>query len=677
MSFLTPWIALWLASAVIPVLLILYFLKLRRREEAVASTLLWKRAVQDLQVNAPFQRLRKNLLLLLQLLILSAALFALARPVVETALSDERSLIILIDRSASMNTQEMGGTRLELAKEQAKRLVQTLNQTGSSWLRFAGAGPKTRAMVITFADRASVVSPFTTNTSELESLIDAIQPTDATTNMAEALELAEAYMTQPIEAGTGDTPITAERESKVVLYSDGAIADARELFLRHNTVEFIPIGEAVDNVGITALRAQRNYEQPEMVDTFLRVENFGPTEVRTDVSILVDGTIRGVETVTLPPGRAAAVEGDGGPAATQPAPTFDAIGSARAISFPLTLDRAGLLTVRLSRSDALPTDNESSAVIPPPRKLRVLLVSKKNFFLESVVEGLPLEEVIYLTPEQYEKAPAGEIEENGYSLYDVVLIDKYDTARLPVGNYLFFGGVPKVEAIKSEGEVEGQALMWWDETHPVLRNVELEYVQVASWLDLKMPEKTERLIEGPTGPVLARYSQDARQYLILAFAVENSTWWQNPSFPMFVYNAIRFLGGASADSAAGGGLRPGETLRASLPAGVEKAHIETPGAKTAEVIPDETGVIRFGGTHRAGLYTIKEGAEGRDRFAVNLEDAWESNIAPRRELTIGGTEVTVGEGIAASTPEVWRWFVGAALFIAFVEWYIYNRRVFV
>src|SRR6478672_4591550 len=97
-KFLNPWSALAGAAISIPALLILYFLKLRRREMPVSSTLLWKKAIQDLQVNAPFQKLRRNLLLLLQLLLLLALLLALSRPVSHLARTAGQVNILLIDR---------------------------------------------------------------------------------------------------------------------------------------------------------------------------------------------------------------------------------------------------------------------------------------------------------------------------------------------------------------------------------------------------------------------------------------------------------------------------------------------------------------------------------------------------------------------------------------------------
>ena len=83
MNLLAPWyVPVIAAGLAIPPLVLLYFLKLKRQELPIASTLLWKRAVADLRVNSPFQRLRNNLLLILQLLILVAAIGALSEPTI-------------------------------------------------------------------------------------------------------------------------------------------------------------------------------------------------------------------------------------------------------------------------------------------------------------------------------------------------------------------------------------------------------------------------------------------------------------------------------------------------------------------------------------------------------------------------------------------------------------------
>lgn len=677
MSFLNPWAALAIASAVVPALVLLYFLKLRRREVKVASTLLWKRAVQDLQVNAPFQRLRKNLLLLLQMLVLGAGLIALARPVARSSVSSEGRVILLIDRSASMNAREGEGTRLDEAKEQAVRIVRTLNRGGSgffrgwlgSLLRLGGQEPASLVMVVAFADRATIVSPFTTDTRGVESLIRSIEPTDGPSRLREALELAETYMTSPIEGGVTDTPISTGAPAKLVLLSDGRISDESELVLRSGTMELIPIGEATDNVAVTALRISRNYEKSELLSAFLQVRNFGPAPVNADVALRVDGVLQTVKGVTLA-GRPAAES----PSTSQPAEPAGA--SVTALRFEIAQPRAAVLTAEIARRDAMSADNLAHAVVPPPRRLRVLLVSGGNFFLESALAGLPLEQRERMSPSEYETAAAERTEKDGGSRYDVVIFDKHSTGRLPIGNYLFFGGVPDVPGVSLGQESEGQPLVWWDESHPLLRYVSLDNVYVAGWRRLTVPAEAQRLIEGPESPVLVHLWNEGRQFLIMAFPVEMTNWILRNSFVAFMYNAIRFLA-SDAIGESGSSVRVGEVLRIPVPRGAHGTTVTTPDGRSVPVPSDAGGVARFGDTLRVGLYRADPAAEGRERFAVNLEDASESDIAPRRDLRVGTQRVTVGKPIETSMPEVWRWFVGAALAIALLEWYIYNRRVYV
>src|SRR2546430_2238987 len=153
------------AVAAVPLLLVLYLLKLRRREMTVPSTLLWKKAVQDLQVNAPFQKLRRNLLLLLQLLLLLLLLLALSRPVTNYTPGAGTTTVILIDRSASMGASDAdlkGKTRLDEAKRRAKELVDSMQRHA-------------QAMVIAFDESAETVMPLSGDVPALKRAIDSIQ----------------------------------------------------------------------------------------------------------------------------------------------------------------------------------------------------------------------------------------------------------------------------------------------------------------------------------------------------------------------------------------------------------------------------------------------------------------------------------------------------------------------
>ena len=196
-KFLTWQTGLLLGAIAVPSLLLLYFLKLRRQERTVSSTLLWKKAIHDLQVNATFKKLRKNLLLLLQLLILAAVLFGLSTPVANLLRGPKENIVLLIDRSASMKVVESDGrSRLEHAKEAAEGFVANLPD-------------ESRAMVISFADRAGLECRFTNNRHRLISAIQGIEATDAVSNIGESLQLAVAYSSQLIEDAGLTTPLAA------------------------------------------------------------------------------------------------------------------------------------------------------------------------------------------------------------------------------------------------------------------------------------------------------------------------------------------------------------------------------------------------------------------------------------------------------------------------------------
>ena len=120
MQFLNPYGAL--AFLLIPALILLYILKRRYREEKVPSTFLWRKAANKWEASHPWQKWRKSLLFFLQLLALSALIFAFMQPVFRSPGLGQNSIVVL-DVSLSMQAQEDGRSRLAKAKEEVLRLI--------------------------------------------------------------------------------------------------------------------------------------------------------------------------------------------------------------------------------------------------------------------------------------------------------------------------------------------------------------------------------------------------------------------------------------------------------------------------------------------------------------------------------------------------------------------------
>src|SRR6516162_6699406 len=114
-----PWWAS-LALFLVPLLiLLLYFLKLKRTPLSVPSTFLWKQSIEDFQVNSLFQWLRRNVLLLIQLLTVLLLIYAVLGIQFHGVMGSGKYYLLLIDSSASMAVADVAPTRLDEAKRLA------------------------------------------------------------------------------------------------------------------------------------------------------------------------------------------------------------------------------------------------------------------------------------------------------------------------------------------------------------------------------------------------------------------------------------------------------------------------------------------------------------------------------------------------------------------------------
>ena len=353
-------------ASAIPALLVLYFLKLRRREMPVSSTILWRKAIQDLQVNAPFQKLRRNLLLLLQLLLLLLLLLALSRPVSNYTPGtgqDHRHPHRPLGLDGRRDVD--GHSRLEEAKRLARDLVAGMKRDGD-------------AMVIAFDEAAEMLQPFTSDQNLLRNAIDSIQQTDRPTDLRLAYQLAEAQINfNPEQLRPSTDP------PDVRLYSDGRVLNEDDLRHHGHHVTYEKLGDDNRaNVGIVALSAKRNYERPTEVQVFARLANFGPEPVTRRRAAQRGRRARRYRRSRKP--RKRSCSPSAGPR-TDKTKYEEQHGRSRSegVQFTLKLTQARGHQGRADHKegDVLAADDVAAIVVPPPKTLSVLLVTDSNYLL--------------------------------------------------------------------------------------------------------------------------------------------------------------------------------------------------------------------------------------------------------------------------------------------------------
>ena len=162
-----------------PIIILLYFLRLKRKPIVVPSTFLWKKSIEDLHVNRLMQWLRANVLLLMQILAVLAMIYGVLGPRIHGAVSGGRYYIILIDNSASMSATDTTETknRLEWAKREALKEIDAATDSDFG-------------MVIVSNDAAEIRQSYTSNRAALRRAVENVETTQRPTRLNEALSLA-------------------------------------------------------------------------------------------------------------------------------------------------------------------------------------------------------------------------------------------------------------------------------------------------------------------------------------------------------------------------------------------------------------------------------------------------------------------------------------------------------
>jgi hypothetical protein len=706
-----------------PAIVLLYFLRLKRRPMSVASTYLWKKSVEDLHVNRLMQWMRRNVLLLLQLLCILLVIYAVLGLETQGALTGGRHYIILIDNSASMTATDVKPTRLDWAKAEALKLIEAAHEGDPG-------------MVIVFNSTAEIRQSYTTNKDELRAAVNAVRPTTHQTRIDEALALAASRAnpyrsTENAAVAPANPEPGKERtyfapdgfEADVYLMSDGRFPPVQDFALQNLEVRFPRMPDAVgggrsDNVGIVGFDVAREGEREGRYVASARVANFRPdaSEVKVWLDLKRgDGTLIKVyaptgqpgqgapERLVLPPMPEVKAEDVGKPAAGPPPNVVNVFFTLDGIA-----DNADVqLEVRLEQpEDALKADDSAVLVFGVARKASVLVVGKGNRILRfyfDTKEARSIATFTYATPDDWDqyKGPARD------GRYDLVIFDRFGPKGeddMPAANTLFIGfppppyqplGQPNADEKLVVTEVKGPRVQAADRRHPLMRDLGgVEEIGIDSCFRFpSLPPRTPRLLEGRDQAdqgnlaLAVALSRLAFTDVVLTFPIvtENAdgpdrvyhtSWPLQPNFPLFLRNVLIQQGNvryAGVDDT----LRPGDVMPLR-PGGTQKVVVARPG----EVVPlsFDRGTrpeVAFGDTDLLGVYTAEwDSADGRQvrRFAVNLLDPDESNLAPASQFQGGDSTVTAGD--TRRVPfKLWPIILGLGLLVVMVEWWVYNRRV--
>lgn len=641
---------LWLLALALPIILF-YFLKLRRPRMAVPSLVLWQKVMNDQRVNSPFQKFKRNLLLLLQLLLLVAISLAAAQPFVGGNASDAESIPILIDHSASMAAVQPGGkiTRLDLAKRDLHELIDNLL-------------PNQQLSLIAVGSTAQRLTDFTDNKRRLHEAVNRLEVAPVESNLIDGLRVAQALaQTRSVK--------------KVMLLTDGNVPPNIPFDLPFS-LSYQRLDPAGPNLGITQLNARR--AGPTSWEVFARVESSVSSEnaapLTGEIEIKLGDEVIATERVSLEP-RAPTLtasqtteSNESSETTTEPAPSGPAASEQRfAVRVDIEANTTVSATLKPAGFDSLASDNFAALPLAMPRPLAVYCPEELDSFRHAL--GTMAQVNLFPNAQTSDAEP-----------YDLLISDQLADLEKTASIVLMVGQIPKdLEQLVST-RTNLAELVDWKRNEPILRHVQLEDVQIG-----EEPVNAEGIVDadyeelgyeilafGASGPLFLRKQLPARtEYYFLAHT-ELTTLPYRIGFPILVSNLIqetlRRLGLLE--------LRAGQTGILE-PLALEPRTTYTvrgPGNNSVSVQSDAEGNLAGVAAPAIGAYQIFQGNQPVATAFASLLSSRETSLAAVDSLQFREVVVSAdAEDISTDKP-LWRYFAFAGLALLMTEWWYFQRR---
>lgn len=332
MFFSTPYGFIGLLA--VPLIILLYILKQKREKVTVPSLILWSRVLSDMQARTPWQKLQRNLLLFLQIMVCLLIVLALSGFSLQLGSDKSHSVIVVIDNSLSMASIDIKPTRLAAAKKDAVKFIDDLPSNS-------------QVSVVSIGREANVLIYSSTSKDEIKKSIESIRESTGYVDVEKAEELVLSLKTQA-------------PDTRIVLFSDTPYRFGNE------QIQFSEYKKQTDNVAVTGFTHTKTGEK---ITAMSVIRNQGNNEVEIDVSLYGDGRFLDSKWVTIPGNQTKTIWWDKIPSDIK------------------------TMKVSIENEDILPDDNNAYEVVPSEEDVKVLLVTDGNIFLEkvfSLIEGVEL-----------------------------------------------------------------------------------------------------------------------------------------------------------------------------------------------------------------------------------------------------------------------------------------------